>query len=276
MKVKTIAYNLLNGLCDWDFNPYNIPIINKKRLLAAQRLIKEEDPDILCLTEALFSIKNYRGVYMDYQKIFGYPHIDVRDGNTILSKYPIKFSKRIGGQNYKDGGVALYCLMEIGKKTVPISIIHPSFYANESKKTKLIKKLFEEKDPPKIICGDFNSISYSDNYTKEFAENFKEKVILKDSSIDKKLADKIIRDIFKPKVVKYIEGKGLIDTYLTKNKNFDYTVPTDFCSLDKSTGIRIDFIFVSKDIKILDSGIIKNELSEKASDHYPVYAVLEI
>ena len=70
MKVKIIAYNIITGLCDWDFGD-KIPVINKERLSFAKRLIKQENPDILCLTEALFSSRNYRGVYIDYQKIFG-------------------------------------------------------------------------------------------------------------------------------------------------------------------------------------------------------------
>ena len=45
---------------------------------------------------------------------------------------------------------------------------------------------------------------------------------------------------------------------------------------DKGSGIRIDYIFCSTDFKVLDSVIVKNKLTELASDHYPIYSVLEI
>ena len=45
---------------------------------------------------------------------------------------------------------------------------------------------------------------------------------------------------------------------------------------DASFPHRVDYIFCSKDFKILDSNIIKNKLTEKASDHYPITATVEI
>ncbi|MBS3083774.1 endonuclease/exonuclease/phosphatase family protein [Candidatus Pacearchaeota archaeon] len=274
MKFKIIAYNILTGLCDWDFSN-KLPVIDKKRLSLAKKLIKQENPDILCLTEAFFSSKNYKGVYMDYQEIFNYPYVDVRKSNVILSKFPIIYSKEFGKQGHNHKGLGLYCQVMVGKKNIPISLIHPNIWANESKRLELIKDLFDEKNNM-IICGDFNSISKSDNYSKEFAENFRKKVIFRHNGKgDLKNSNTIMKDTFNPKVVKYIEKKGFVDTYKLKNNKFDFTVPTDFLSKDKSTGIRIDFIFV-RWLKVLDAGIIKNSLSEKASDHYPVYAVLEI
>jgi len=62
--------------------------------------------------------------------------------------------------------------------------------------------------------------------------------------------------MLKCKAVKFILDKDLLDTYKFKNKIFDFTVPTDLRSKNKNSGIRIDYIFCSKDFKILDSGIV--------------------
>ena len=64
--------------------------------------------------------------------------------------------------------------------------------------------------------------------------------------------------------------------YKIKNNKFDFTIPTDLMSKNKNGAIRMDYIFCTEDFNVLDSGIIKNNLTEMVSDHYPVYAVLEV
>ena len=91
-----------------------------------------------------------------------------------------------------------------------------------------------------------------------------------------KNAEKTIKEMLKRDAVKFVLSKGLIDTHKTKNKVFDFSIPTDFLSKDKSSGIRIDYIFCSEEFKVLNSGIIKNRFTEEASDHYPIFAELEI
>jgi len=76
--------------------------------------------------------------------------------------------------------------------------------------------------------------------------------------------------------VKTIREHGLIDTFKAVNKGFDFTIPTDYISNDKSTGIRMDYIFCSEDFRVLEAYVVRNKFTEKASDHYPVVAVLKI
>ncbi len=54
-------------------------------------------------------------------------------------------------------------------------------------------------------------------------------------------------------MISYVLGKGLIDTYKAKNKMWDYSVPTTF----KEPALRIDYIFCSRDLNVVNSGIIK-------------------
>jgi endonuclease/exonuclease/phosphatase family metal-dependent hydrolase len=72
-----------------------------------------------------------------------------------------------------------------------------------------------------------------------------------------------------------IENK-LTDTFKVGGGKWACTVPTDLLSRHKDTGVRIDYIFCSSNFKVVNAGVIKNDLTEKASDHYPIYAVLEI
>ncbi len=275
MKLKIISYNVLEGFSD--FYKYECKKIefHPERLSAAKKLIKEENPDILCLTEALWNVKSYRNFYIDYQKEFNYRYIDIRYSIILLSKYPIIFSKANGSLEQESEGIGLTAKVQIGKRAVNINIIHPKVSSTEKQKTHFVKKLMENQTTPSIILGDFNSISKEDRYSTEWKENFKNK-ILTDFYYNRKQKEKIIADMLKGKVTKFIQESGFIDTYKEKNKKFDFTIPTDLASKDKSTGIRIDYIFTSPDIKIINSGIIKNKLSEMASDHYPIYAILDI
>ncbi len=273
MKIKVISYNIMAGFCDWDFKETSKPVINKSRLENAKKLVKEENPDILCITEAYFASKNYHGIYMDYQKIFGYPYIDIRGTCAILSKYPIVFSSDFN----RVVGKGLIAQIKMKGKDVFIDVVHPKVQFQEEERITYLKEFFKEIKRPLIVAGDFNSISALDKYDKDFIRNFKSKVLVNGFvKMTDEETDKIMKNMLEGKLIKYVESIGLIDSFRVNNKKFDFTVPTDFLSKDKSTGIRIDFIFCSDDIKILKSGIIKNQLSEKASDHYPIYAILDI
>ena len=79
-------------------------------------------------------------------------------------------------------------------------------------------------------------------------------------------------------MLKRVISENLIDSYLACNKKYQGTLPTKNYALSKNkTGtMRIDYLFCSKEFKVLESGILKNNFSELASDHYPIYALLEL
>ena len=89
-------------------------------------------------------------------------------------------------------------------------------------------------------------------------------------------ANSKMEDMLECKAIKAVRRVGLQDTFTLLNKKWDYTIPTDVLSKKKESGIRIDYIFCSSDINVLDASIIKNSWTEKASDHYPVTATIEI
>lgn len=271
MKIKVIQFNIRTGFRVTE-KPYSL---EAKRMKYAKKLIRKENPDILLINEAYFESKNKSGILVNYREIFNYPyyaHGNYKNGlspfwgSAILSKFPIT---KIKNKNRGLGGW-LSCDIIKNKKVINLNLAHitPIPYLNSKGQEKEIKKILKETNKNCILAGDFNSLSPLDHYNS--------KEMIKSWSKITKNADKQIKEMLKRDAVKVVLSKGLLDTYKEKNKMFNYTIPTNFLSKDKSTGIRIDYIFCSKEFKVVDSGIIKNSFSENSSDHYPIYAILEI
>ncbi len=271
MKIKVMQFNIRTGFRIAD-EPYSL---EGKRLEYAKKLINNEKPDILAINEAYFESENKSGILVNYQDIFNYPYYTHGNykgglspfwGSAILSKFPI-----IGSENNNKGlGGCLRTKIQINDKIINLDLTHisPIPYLSNKKQEKTIKEIFKKTNKNYILTGDFNSLSPLDNYNQKEMLNAWSKIF--------KDANKQIKEMLKRDAVRFVLSKGLIDSYKEKNKVFEYTIPTDFLSKNKSTGIRIDYIFCSKEFKVIDSGIIKNQLTEKASDHYPIYAILEI
>jgi len=271
MKIKIMQHNIESG-----FHTYDLPhVFSKERMNSAQKIIKKENPDVLCINEAYF-VSQKSKIKMNYQKIFKiYPYYffgnpknpeNFTRGDAILSKFPIKnfINNSLKGFSW------LKCKIIINKHTLNINLIHlaPSPFILELDRLKIIKKVLRKIGTNTILLGDFNSLSNSDHYEwdslfnswKKFDEN----------------AENILKDMLQRKVTDYVLSKKLVDSYKTLNKNFNFTIPTDKLSKDKKSGTRIDYIFCSNNFKIISSKIIKNKLTNIASDHYPLVTVLEI
>jgi len=268
MKIKVVEYNLLDGF--FDRNKQNILVPNEERKKAAQEIIKKENPDILILTEADHT-KN-RKFSQDYKRIFDFPYgffaskkLPHRDfGIGILSKFPIIKKEKFLFPKSR----WIKTSIQINDKLIYIDAVHPNPHNTPKEKEILFKNLIQKKKNPFIVAGDFNAIHPEDEYNKnKMLENFSKK--LKDSQ----KAKKVVEEIFKAKTIKFLLKQGLTDTYKEKNDKWDYSYHT---KLRGNNLMRIDYIFCSKEFKILNSGIIKNNLTEEASDHYPIFAELEI
>ncbi len=273
MKIKVITYNTLTGFVDK--NKKGIQVINKKRQKAAQKLIKEENPDILILTEANFVKSNSR-IKRDYKKIFGYKYEifgsdiykDMDWGVSILSKYPIIESYDYTTKHSR----WVRAMIKIKNKTMMVDGVHPDPYHNEYQRMQWFKTVIRDRKNPYILAGDFNAFSPEDKYDKKklikgFTESLGDKW--------KYQAKEIVNSILKGDTIRFLLKEGLIDTFKKKHKRWDYSYHTKL-SGNKYDYSRIEYIFCSKDLKLIDSGMIKNNLSEMASDHYPIFAILNI
>jgi len=275
MKLKIMEYNIKDGFTKEIAKDKFI--YEKYREKSAVRIVKDFDPDILLICEANFIVQHKKinpknPFSTDYKKIFSFPFCSYlikhgHDGSVILSKFPIitmdfSIDNRVFGRT----------ILKMGKKVIIIDNIHPHpIKVNNFNKYRWVKSVLRDKKNPYILIGDFNSLSRLDKYSREYLINFFEPIIKFNlwGEVDSMMKYEVVDEILK---------NGLQDTYKLINRRFDYTCPTStFKSMGQNEkGIRIDYIFCSKDFKVLDSGIIKNELSEKASDHYPIYAILEL
>ena len=279
MKLKIVWYNVLRGFhkkeSDGTFT------FEKKRLNATKKVISKLRPDILFIGEGDFNpkckIKGPKIQKIDYQNIFNYPHVyyskpdkTSRKGEVVLSKFPIKAKNLSTGSN-----THIKNWFYIAGKKINIDVIHPYPTISEKEKAKWVADILNKKEMPHILLGDFNAFSPKDKYKHKFSTIVKEFTAFQGS---KEKAMKNAEGSLKCLMLKKIISKGLIDTYLQCNKKYEGTLPTKNYALfkNKSGTMRIDYIFCSKKFKVLDAGIIKNKLTEKASDHYPIYAVLEI
>jgi endonuclease/exonuclease/phosphatase family metal-dependent hydrolase len=268
MKIKIIEYNILEGF--FDKNKEGILAPNEKRRKAAQEIIKKEDPDILVLAEADHT-KNLK-FPQDYKKIFNYTYgffaskrLTNRDfGIGILSKFPIITKEKFLLAKSR----WIKTSIKINGKTINIDAIHCNPHNSSKEKQDLFQELITRKKEPFIVAGDFNAVHPEDKYNeKDLLDNFCRKFQ------DKQKAEKVVKEILEAKTIRFLLEQNLRDTHKEKNNKQDYSYHT---SLKGNNMMRIDYIFCSNEFKIINSGIIKNRLTEIASDHYPIFAELEI
>lgn len=265
MKLKLLEYNIQNGFCT-EKAPFKF---QKNRLLKASKIIQKENPDILILCEGFYwpfakkvSMKNIKKTFDKMYNIYAPQDYQFRWAPVILSKFPIIEYENLSKHflNY------IRAKIKIKKKELILDVFHPHPSIEDKQKKEFIKGIKKTNKKYYILSGDFNSLSDKDKYDrKELLKGFK-KVSSK--------PEVVVKNFMQKGLIPYIRKIRLNDTF-QKSKN-NYTIPTDFLSKDKSTAIRIDYIFCSKNFKIHKGGVIKNNLTERASDHYPIYAHLEI
>lgn len=268
--IKIGSYNIKDGFCDRIDDKNHKYELNSDRQKSGQEVIKQIDPDVLIICEADYSVEY--GGFQDYKKIFNYPHgvfvakqYEHRDfGIGILSKYPIVNSEKYIPTNSR----WIRADIEINGKMIQVVAVHPNPRNTSIEKADLFEKILCDKKDSFILAGDLNTLSPQDPIDeKDLLKNFTKKFN------DQDKARRIVEEMTKTETVKSLLTADLQDTYTEKNKNWDYTYHT---KLSGNSFARYDYIFCSKNLKVVNSGIIKNELTEKVSDHYPIYATLEI
>lgn len=275
MELKILQYNVREGFRNTKA-PYSL---EKERLVAAKKLVKKEKPDILVLNESYFN-QAYLGegvddLVIDYAKEFGFKHvINVRceqglnpySGSTLLSKFPI-----VETVDKTNNEIVFFSnKVLIGKTIINLDVVHLQVIplVSAKKQAELLKQRIPKIKKNHLVTGDFNSLSPLDNYD--------EKALYNNHQVFSKKGKSTVTELLKRTAIKEMLKKGFIDTYKEVNKEFNYTIPTDLLSKNKTTGIRIDYLFSSKEFKVKSSEIIKNKITEMASDHYPTITYLEL
>ena len=254
--MKLMTYNILNG------GEAGLPLVEK--------VIKKENPDYLTINEANTFAKDNNKILKKFSKNLNYPYYDIALSGeydyhlVILSKYPFKKIYKI--KPLMRAGIITIIQTEIGK----ISMIstHLTPYTEDLRLPEIDLIIEGQKRyKNKILMGDMNSLSPYDNYKSEIIKNFNEMQLKKFTTNGKLRFD----------AIKKILSNDYLDTALELGKNKEYTAPTSLNEYEAHSNMRLDYVFISRSLrKYLKSYlVIKNELTNKASDHFPVSITLE-
>ena len=255
--IKLMNYNICYGF----HSPGPNPQLDKERLELAKKIVNYEAPDILIFTEACF------GKFMDYKNLFQFKYgyfgpWSKEWGNCLLSNYPLKAELAPFGNR-----TAIRATINIQGKELHMDIIHPDPENTDDDYIRATLPLLKSMKTPYIITGDFNSLSDEDKYKKSsLLKGFQ--------SFAGKKTEYLVNKLLQRKFIPFIKSQGLLDA-LPKSKR-KYTIPTNLLSKDKSSAIRIDYFFISEDIKVIDAETIQNSQTEKASDHYPICCIIVV
>lgn len=265
MILSVMQYNVLHGFHS-ESRPY---ILEDERLQAAREVVDEVDPDILVMNEACFA-EPYRGIHVDYPRLFGRPHQAVARGagewaTCILSRFPIRWSNNQSRYRRQ----FLRACLETGGGELMLDAVHPHPDLAEAEKRDFLREVVRTARPPYVLAGDLNACSSEDRYDRaELLAGFECFTPQAAAKVD---------DLLQCLAVRELLDRGLMDAYLAASpKKFGYTIPTDWLSRDKRSAVRIDHIFCSPDLTPLDAGIVQSSLTERASDHHPVYATFRL
>jgi exodeoxyribonuclease-3 len=129
-----------------------------------------------------------------------------------------------------------------------------------------VRRLLEliDASKPTVIVGDFNSISRADNYPPEFLAELHRRQVAKygQNELDYRVTD-------------FLTAAGFVDVAATGA--MEPTVPSPYSTDEEHEApARIDYAFVSAGLVPLvkDFTVIKNEVTDKISDHYPIVLTL--
>ena len=181
------------------------------------------------------------------------------NGISVLTNLPVKNFEtvRIFNRN------AIKTTIEYENRTIDIFSVYLDDLSEEVRKKEISCLLCEvNKNTPTIIMGDLNSL------TKDFAKNNDqlEKFWVENPKVKEKLYSSI-NEMSRGEVIKLIESSSFIDSS-EKKENMVSTKLSEA----KFTGpfLRLDYAFHTPDLKVANFKVMRDNIFDKASDHYPI------
>ncbi len=163
-------------------------------------------------------------------------------------------------------GVCITRLMVAGQE-VTIANLHLDPWKEESRVREIDRLLsLLDLSKPIIITGDFNSLSRADNYPAQLLED------LRAHGISKFGTQELAYD-----VTDRLQQAGFIDI-AAQLHTYENTVPSKFnTDKDHELPARLDYVFASPSLAACATKIevVKTELTDAISDHYPVIVTFQ-
>ena len=252
-----MTYNILEGGIDSDGSRVEYII----------DIIKNEKPDFVAIQEASgFDINEYEllkrvsiGSKLPYYALSQ----GTLEGDqkriyvASLSRYPLQEEYLFPDAMFQCAPLSVVVDSPLGKLSICNIHLHARSEDERMRESKVILN-YQSKYNKHIILGDFNSLSRVDNYSDLSAYEFTHYDLTRYETTD-------------------LYNLNHTDAVTHINVNDRSTHPTMGVTHKISkTPIRVDYVFLTPSLTthIKDAKIIKNQTTDKASDHYPVVITL--
>lgn len=254
--MKLMTYNIFDG--------------GKDRLPPIIEIIKSAKPDYVTLNESNTFAANNNQILKEVARAVNLPYFDLALSGqydyhvAVLSKYPLK-------EVHKLQPLMRACLIasidcELG--SMSIASLHLTPDSEDLRDSEIDLIVDSQKNIGNhVLMGDMNSLSEYDNYPSQIIETFND-IQLKKFTTNGKLRFEAIDKII---------SSGYYDSARHLDKNKEPTVPTGLNQDPAhSANLRLDYIFVSESLlpRLATYSVIKTDLTDKASDHYPITTTL--
>jgi endonuclease/exonuclease/phosphatase family metal-dependent hydrolase len=270
LQLKVMTYNVLYGFHERDGTTM---IFREERARAAGELMRAQAADVVALTEGAYCGPGGRIVRQDYAAMLGLPHVacvghEGEWGSVLVSRFPIAHVERLPLGRSPNGAPpsALRATLACGDRELHVDVVHPSPTVSERERIEAFAPVLATARTPGILLGDFNALSDEDDYQEatlvaQLRGNVPDPEALAARMLDRGL-------------IASIRAAGLIDTLPVARRT--HSLPTRLSRPGATQGakLRIDYIFVSPGIRVLDAEILQPALADAVSDHYPVVATL--
>lgn len=253
--MKLMTYNIFDGA---------VQTLDKVR-----EVVQQQSPDYLTINEANTFSDNNNKILKEFAKAINLPYFDIALSGefnyhvAVFSKYPFKTVDKLQPL----ARACLITLINTPLGEVSIASLHLTPYSEDLRHPEIDTIItFQKQFPQRILMGDMNSLSASDNYDASMINQFNE-AQLKKFTTNKQ---------FRFDAIDKILSVGYYDVAVEQGKNKETTVPTPTNTDTTHASLRLDYIFVSKPLlpHVTDYTVVKNSLTDHASDHYPIIATL--
>lgn len=263
MAIRIASYNLWDG--------------SKRTYFRFIDFVKEQHFDVLCLQEINGWQDDNFAKLNDFADRTGFTDNEYGNSNSefklaTLSTLPI-VSKTVHQEGF------WHCVVEVHVKLGDTELVIFNVHLDpwkEDPRVLEIERLLNKVDGgvATIITGDFNSLSRQDNYPPEFLTTLQQRKFYKfgQDQLEYRVTDKLAE-------------AGFTDV-AANLAHMDITAPTPYGESEAdSEGVpvseapaRVDYVFANTKAMafVKDFEVIKNEETNKISDHYPVVVTLDL
>ncbi len=264
--IKILSYNVLYGLKD------------STNIDRYKKFVANLDPDIVATQEMNgWTQKTLEGLASSY----AHPY-------ALQSKeegFPVALSSKTPLVNFKKVTENIWHAYIYAKvKDIHIFVIHlsPFSYAKRLQEIDNIIAQIKElpQSEPILVMGDFNSLSKADS--PQYGDQVLEEMLKAEEQHNH------IRNLNNGQidysVLAELEEMGFKDSHYLQHKQFVSSVPTfkdgngNIKKTNSGLPKRIDYVWCNATAGsyVIKSEVVKNELSDIISDHYPIYIELLI